>query len=190
MTTAPLSLAILLALMGAHSAMSQGAGAPQTPTPPAQAAAPAPRPTPPTRDPQHARLRHRQGAARRRRSARRCRRKLHHRPDAQPAPEMTVQDGVPQGTVFNFTMNSTDSKIYPGIARDAGHVRHGRSERPREARRDHQPSRALHAPRRGLRAQAIRPRHRRAVHRRRRWTRPAAVHGARQSDRPETRAGR
>ena len=51
MTTAPLSLAILLALMAAHSAMSQGAGAPQTPTPPAQATAPAPRPTPPTRDP-------------------------------------------------------------------------------------------------------------------------------------------
>ena len=38
-----------------------------------------------------------------------------------------MQDGVPQGTVFNFTMNSADSKIYPGIARDAGHVRHARS---------------------------------------------------------------
>ena len=34
-------------------------------------------------------------------------------------PEMTVQENVPQGTVFNFTMNSTDSKIYAGIARDA-----------------------------------------------------------------------
>ena len=33
---------------------------------------------------------------------------------------MTVQDGVPQGTVYNFTMSSADSKIYPGIARDAG----------------------------------------------------------------------
>jgi len=35
------------------------------------------------------------------------------------ASEMTVQEGVPQGTVYDFTMNSADSKIYPGIARDA-----------------------------------------------------------------------
>jgi enterochelin esterase-like enzyme len=34
------------------------------------------------------------------------------------APEMTVQGGVPQGTVSTFTMSSADSKIYPGIARD------------------------------------------------------------------------
>jgi enterochelin esterase-like enzyme len=27
---------------------------------------------------------------------------------------------VPQGQIFNFTMESTDSKIYPGIARDQG----------------------------------------------------------------------
>jgi enterochelin esterase-like enzyme len=33
---------------------------------------------------------------------------------------MTVQDGVPQGKVFNLTMNSADSKIYPGIAREPG----------------------------------------------------------------------
>jgi iron(III)-enterobactin esterase len=36
------------------------------------------------------------------------------------APEMTVQEGVPQGTVYDFTVSSADSKIYPGIARDAG----------------------------------------------------------------------
>jgi len=36
------------------------------------------------------------------------------------APEMTVQEGVPQGEIFNFTMESTDSKIYPGIARENG----------------------------------------------------------------------
>jgi enterochelin esterase-like enzyme len=41
-------------------------------------------------------------------------------PTHNPAPEMAVQDGVPQGTVYNFTMSSADSKIYPGIARDAG----------------------------------------------------------------------
>jgi enterochelin esterase family protein len=40
-------------------------------------------------------------------------------PTHNPAPEMTVQDGVPKGTVYNFTMESTDSKFYPGIARDA-----------------------------------------------------------------------
>jgi enterochelin esterase-like enzyme len=31
---------------------------------------------------------------------------------------MTAQPGTPQGTVYNFTMNSADSKIYPGIARE------------------------------------------------------------------------
>jgi enterochelin esterase-like enzyme len=41
-------------------------------------------------------------------------------PTHTPAPEMTVQEGVPQGTVYNVTMSSADSKIYPGIARDAG----------------------------------------------------------------------
>ncbi|MGA3095048.1 MAG: alpha/beta hydrolase-fold protein [Bryobacteraceae bacterium] len=35
------------------------------------------------------------------------------------APEMTVQEGVPQGAVFTFTIESADSKIYPGIAREA-----------------------------------------------------------------------
>ena len=41
-------------------------------------------------------------------------------PTHPPAPETTVQPGVPQGTVHNFTMESTDSKIYPGIARVPG----------------------------------------------------------------------
>ncbi|MGA3040162.1 MAG: alpha/beta hydrolase-fold protein [Bryobacteraceae bacterium] len=40
-------------------------------------------------------------------------------PTHNPAPEMTAQEGVPQGAVFTFTMESSDSKIYPGIARDA-----------------------------------------------------------------------
>jgi iron(III)-enterobactin esterase len=39
-------------------------------------------------------------------------------PTHTPAPEMTVQDGVPQGTIIEFTMSSADSKIYPGIARE------------------------------------------------------------------------
>src|SRR6267378_4296121 len=41
-------------------------------------------------------------------------------PTHNPAPEMTVQEGVPQGTVFTLTMSSADSKIYPGIAREPG----------------------------------------------------------------------
>jgi len=39
-------------------------------------------------------------------------------PTHNPVPEMSKQEGVPQGTVFEFTMNSADSKIYPGIARE------------------------------------------------------------------------
>jgi iron(III)-enterobactin esterase len=35
-----------------------------------------------------------------------------------PAPEMTVQEGVPQCTIFNLVMESADSNIYPGIARE------------------------------------------------------------------------
>jgi enterochelin esterase-like enzyme len=31
-----------------------------------------------------------------------------------------VQPGVPQGKIYTFTMSSTESKIYPGIARDPG----------------------------------------------------------------------
>ncbi len=39
-------------------------------------------------------------------------------PTHNPAPEMAVQEGVPQGTIFNFTLESADSKFYPGIARE------------------------------------------------------------------------
>ena len=41
-------------------------------------------------------------------------------PTHPAAPEMTVKEGVPQGEIFNFTMESTDSKFYPGIAREPG----------------------------------------------------------------------
>jgi predicted alpha/beta superfamily hydrolase len=100
------SIAILLGLMaGASLAMSQ---------------APAPvRPTPPTRDP------HTPGYV-----------SAIELPDGsnppanadgnfiigpthQPAAEMSVHEGVPQGTIYEFTMSSADSKIYPGITRDA-----------------------------------------------------------------------
>ena len=36
-------------------------------------------------------------------------------PEYADAPEMTVKDGVPKGAVHEFTMDSQDSKIYPGL---------------------------------------------------------------------------
>ncbi|MBW4039484.1 MAG: esterase family protein [Acidobacteria bacterium] len=41
-------------------------------------------------------------------------------PNHPAASEMKPQPGVPQGTIIEFTMSSTDSKLYPGIARDPG----------------------------------------------------------------------
>ena len=41
-------------------------------------------------------------------------------PTHPPAPETSVQEGVPRGAVHTFTMSSADSRIYPGIARTAG----------------------------------------------------------------------
>jgi enterochelin esterase family protein len=41
-------------------------------------------------------------------------------PTHNPAPETSPQPGTPQGTIVEFTMNSADSKLYPGIARDPG----------------------------------------------------------------------
>ena len=39
-------------------------------------------------------------------------------PTHNPALESIVQPNVPQGTIYRFTMDSRDSKIYPGIARE------------------------------------------------------------------------
>jgi enterochelin esterase family protein len=39
-------------------------------------------------------------------------------PTHQRAAQMSPEQSVPQGTIFNLTMKSTDSKIYPGIARE------------------------------------------------------------------------
>jgi enterochelin esterase family protein len=40
-------------------------------------------------------------------------------PTHNAAPEMSSRADAPKGTVIEFTMKSSDSKIYPGIARDA-----------------------------------------------------------------------
>ena len=39
-------------------------------------------------------------------------------PTHNPASEMAHHEGVPQGAVIEFTMNSADSRFYPGIARE------------------------------------------------------------------------
>jgi enterochelin esterase family protein len=118
-----IGIASLLSLInGAASSIAQTTiqTTPQTPatTPPA-AARPA-RPTPPTRDPNTP------GYV----TAKELPDGVNPPADADgnfiigpthnPAPEMTPQQGVPQGTVSEFIMNSADSKIYPGIARDPG----------------------------------------------------------------------
>jgi iron(III)-enterobactin esterase len=38
-------------------------------------------------------------------------------PTHRRAPDMTIQSGMPRGTVYEFIMRSADSKLYPGIAR-------------------------------------------------------------------------
>jgi predicted alpha/beta superfamily hydrolase len=120
MSRAPLRVALAMGLLSAAHAAAQSTPAPAAPTPETQAAAPRPRPTPPTRDPNTP------GYV-----------TAKELPDGavppadvdgnfiigpthNPAPEMTVQEGVPQGRICTFTMSSADSTIYPGIARDAG----------------------------------------------------------------------
>jgi enterochelin esterase family protein len=39
-------------------------------------------------------------------------------PTHPPAPEMAELEEVPHGTIYNFTMESADSKFYPGVVRD------------------------------------------------------------------------
>ena len=118
MKTVRLCLAlIVLPAIGVGAVLAQP---PAAATPPLQAAAPPPRPTPPTRDPATS------GYV----AAKELPDGTLPPPDADgnfiigpthnPAPEATVQEGVPQGAICNIVMSSADSKIYPGIARDAG----------------------------------------------------------------------
>jgi enterochelin esterase family protein len=111
-----LSIAFLVGLAGSVATTAQNPAPTVAQTPPAVA----PRPTPPTRDPHTAGYvaatelpdgdvppDNRDG-------------NFLLGPTHSPAPEMSVHADVPQGTVYEFTMSSADSKIYPGIARDAG----------------------------------------------------------------------
>jgi enterochelin esterase family protein len=116
-----LSFAILLGLTASATfVIAQNAPAPAAP-PAGQAAAPAAaRPTPPTRDP------HTPGYV----TAKELPDGTIPTPNDEgnfiigpthpPAPESVAQEGVPKGDIYNFTISSADSKIYPGIARDQG----------------------------------------------------------------------
>jgi len=115
-----LSTAFLIALTaGLYPAMAQTQATPPAARPAGASGAPRARgPQPPTRDP------HTAGYV----TAKELPDGTIPPPDADgnfiigpshpKAPEATAQDGVPQGDVFNFTMDSNDSKIYPGIARE------------------------------------------------------------------------
>ncbi len=115
---AVLTLFLALPVLPA-GALAQGTQPPPA-APPAPQAAPPPRPTPPTRDPNTpgyvATKELPDGTV----PPADAEGNFIIGPTHNPAPEATVQDGVPQGTVCSLTMNSADSKIYPGIARDAG----------------------------------------------------------------------
>jgi len=108
----------LTALMTVAFAQSQTAGTPQTATPPPSARGT--RPPPPTRDPKTpgyvTASELPDGAV----PSPGADGNFIIGPTHNPAPETTAQDGVPQGTIYTFTMSSADSKIYPGVARDQG----------------------------------------------------------------------
>ena len=114
-----LSSACLIGLMvGAGPVMAQKPAAPPA-APPAPAAASRPeRPAPPTRDPNtpgYVTARELPDSAN---APANGDGNFIIGPTHTPAPEMSAQEGVPQGTVLEFTMNSADSKVYPGIARE------------------------------------------------------------------------
>src|ERR1700722_6092800 len=106
-----LSIAFSIALMaGLDPAMAQDPKAPAAPRPA--------RPTPPTRDPNTPGYVTAKDLPDGENAPVKADGNFILGPTHNAAPEMTAQEGVPHGDVFNFTMESTDSKIYPGIARE------------------------------------------------------------------------
>lgn len=104
-----LSLAFLVCLLGVTSSAT------------AQVIAPAARPTrpiPPTRDPHTAGFVNARELPDGANAPANTDGNFIIGPTHLPGPEMAPQPGVPQGTVVEFTMNSADSEIYPGIARE------------------------------------------------------------------------
>src|ERR1017187_10069905 len=107
------SVCLITLMAGAVSALAQA----PTAAPPA---APQARPTPPTRDPHTAGYVTAKELPDGDNAPANADGNFILGPTHNPAPEMTAHDAVPQGTVYDFTMPSSDSKIYPGIARDPG----------------------------------------------------------------------
>ncbi|MEO8562092.1 MAG: alpha/beta hydrolase-fold protein [bacterium] len=112
-----LPIAALLAACGRSAPIAAPA---VSVAPAAPASAAAPRPTPPTRDPRTpgyvAATELPDGAV----PTADADGNFIIGPTHSPASQMTVKDGVPHGTVYNFTMSSADSRIYPGVKRDSG----------------------------------------------------------------------
>ena len=115
-----LNTAFLIGLMaGASPAFAQAQSQAQAP-PQAAAARPA-RPAPPTRDPNTPGYVTAKDLPDGANAPAKADGNFIIGPTHNPAPEMTAQqEGVPEGTVSTFTMESADSKFYPGIAREAG----------------------------------------------------------------------
>jgi iron(III)-enterobactin esterase len=120
MNRAQLSVALAMGLLFATHAAAQSAPTPPAPAADPQTTAPRPRPTPPTRGPNTpgyvAAKELPDGAV----PPADADGNFIIGPTHNPAPEMTAQEGVPQGRICTLTMSSADSTIYPGIARDAG----------------------------------------------------------------------
>src|SRR3984893_14260606 len=99
-----LSTAFLISLMtGLNPAMAQAPAAPARPA----------RPTPPTRDPNTPGYVTAKDLPDGANAPAKEDGNFILGPTHNPAPEMTAQEGVPQGAIYTFTMESRDSKIYP-----------------------------------------------------------------------------
>jgi enterochelin esterase-like enzyme len=121
MNNASFGLTIAIGMIAATSAaIAQTTGAPATAAPAAQTTTPPARPAPPTRDPNTPGYVTAKELPDGTVPPADVNGNFIIGPTHPQAPEMAVQDGVPQGTVHNFTMSSADSRIYPGIARDQG----------------------------------------------------------------------
>jgi enterochelin esterase family protein len=105
------SIAFLISLTAClHPAMAQDQKAPVR----------APRPTPPTRDPNTPGYVKAKDLPDGESAPAKADGNFILGPTHTAAPEMTEHEGVPKGEIFNFTMESADSKFYPGITREPG----------------------------------------------------------------------
>jgi len=120
MKTAPLTLSIAILCLvagGSPSGRAQSSVPPQTPVP---APAQPPRPVPPTRDPRTPGYVTATELTDGTLPSADVDGNFIIGPTHNPAPEMTVRDDVPHGSVCELVMSSADSKTYPGIAREPG----------------------------------------------------------------------